>query len=717
MNRRGIWLLLLILSGTQANGQFRYRFMQDLPVVQGNKLSAMAWAGGLNTSQYNIIDLDNDGTDDLLIFNRDNNKVLTFLAMEDRFVYAPEYEHLLPQGLQNWVLLRDYNCDGKQDIFTSSIFGMSLYENVSAPGGPLQWSLIYETIFTEGASGQINLQVSSLDLPGIVDYDGDGDLDIMVFDFALGGGVNLHKNMSVERTGTCALDLVKTTDRYGDFAECTCEEYIFGNQVCSAGGRLQHSGGKTIVSYPYTNPGIQDLGIGQENCTFYGFLPNTGTADNPLMTAVDFTFPQADNPITLNYAAVFNLDLDFDGDDDLVAANNIFVVDGTTDYAANNWFYEQTATGYNLVSKSFLQQEMIDVGYAAVPALADIDGDGDEDLLIGTGDQGNGAGLTFWLNDGDALNPRLLFADNDYLQLREAGYRYIRPQFIDLNQDGLPDLLIGKVNGGNQVLTIYWHTNNPLQPYSTGNSNDLFIPPPGIYDQPYFYFNGGSLYLLVGREAGGLYRYVKRGTVANPQWEVLDQAFLGLADNYQARNLRIAIADMDNDGKMDLLTYDDSGQLRIYADFNNEATIYENLLLDEQTLAGYNSSFGTKATVITTRITGAQMPAIMLGTWSGGVQLLENVNDSQQEVDLAIKIAIYPNPAGPDKLINLVANQDVEIIVYDSFGRVLTGKIPLPKNSLRQLDVKAWCSGIYLIHAINNRGRENTARIAIVGGQ
>ena len=227
--------LALLLVANSSLAQFQYRFNQDVPVVQGDNVLAMAWAGGLNAGQYNIIDLDNDEIDDLMIFDRDNNKPLTFLNDGSSYNYAPEFEHLFPEELESWVLFRDYNCDGKADIFTSSIFGMSLYENVSSPGGPLEWLLVHETIFTEGLGGQINLQVSSLDLPAISDVDGDGDLDILAFKFAIGGGVHFHQNMSVERTGKCDIDLVKITDRYGDFAECTCDEYVFGTDACSTG--------------------------------------------------------------------------------------------------------------------------------------------------------------------------------------------------------------------------------------------------------------------------------------------------------------------------------------------------------------------------------------------------------------------------------------------------------------------------------------------------
>ena len=695
-----------------AISQFQYHFNQEVPVVQGSSVSTKAWAGGLNAGQYNTIDLDNDGLLDLMIFDRDNNKVLTFISDGTQYSYAPELEHLFPAGLKSWVVLKDYNCDGKADLFTSSLFGMSLYENVTS-GGQLEWLLIHETIFTEGASGQVNLQVSNYDLPGIQDVDGDGDLDILAFNFAVGGGVHYHQNMSVENTGSCGLDLVRITERYGDFEECTCDEYIFGSDVCSAGGRLQHSGGKSIVSYPYSGATAQDLVIGQEECTNTGFLQNMGTVLVPQMTSVNFNFPNTTNPVTLNYPAFFNMDLDFDGDEDIISTNNSFDIHGGADYDQNNWLYKKEGSLYFLVTKAFLQEDMIDVGYAAAPAQSDIDGDGDEDMLIGSGSQNGGARVILFENDGDALNPRLTENDTDYLQLSALSYQKISPQFLDVNLNGQQDLIIKYVENSQQKVAIYWHTNNTLQPFEPANKLNLDIPAISIHDNPYFYFISGKLALLIGRETGKLSQFINQGSVENPLWELITDTFLDIADDFRARNISIAINDMDADGKQDLISYDDSGILKIYADFNGAAILSDNLLQDKQTLSGYNSSFGMDANISTTNITGSKLPSIIAGLKSGGLQLLANVVDEQQEVDLAIRIALFPNPLRQNDLLSLVANQDVVIEVIDVWGHTLSEKMALTKGVIMELDIYSLRAGLYLVRAESYTGKKSSVKFVV----
>ncbi|RLD19483.1 MAG: hypothetical protein DRI71_11730 [Bacteroidetes bacterium] len=357
---------------------------------------------------------------------------------------------------------------------------------------------------------------------------------------------------------------------------------------------------------------------------------------------------------------------------------------------------------------------MIDVGYAASPALSDINADGDEELLLGSGQQGSGARLILFENDGDALSPRLVEKDTDYLNLSAADYEKISPQFIDLNKNGLQDLLIKKNTTGQQLVDVYWHTNNPLQPYESTNMATILTPVLGIHDNPYFYFSGDKLSILIGRNTGRLSKYINQGSVENPQWELINDAFLDIIDDYKSRNITVSIADMDGDGKEDLLRYDDSGMLRIYSDYKNTADLQENLIQNKQTLAGYNSSFGTDANIAVSYVTGSKLPSIIMGLKSGGIQMLSNIEDEQQKVDLEIKVSLFPNPVGLNKALNLVANQDVEMVLYDVWGHPLSENILLIKGSVKQLDLTALRAGLYLIAVQNNLGDKSSFKFVLI---
>src|SRR5687768_9748264 len=108
---RSLWFFLLFLS-VDLQAQFTYVMDQAIPVKdeQGNELS-LPWAGGLNAAHYNTLDLNGDNLDDLVLFDRMGDKILTFRRAENKYEYAPEFEELFPEDITNWLLLRDFNCD------------------------------------------------------------------------------------------------------------------------------------------------------------------------------------------------------------------------------------------------------------------------------------------------------------------------------------------------------------------------------------------------------------------------------------------------------------------------------------------------------------------------------------------------------------------------------------------------------------------------------
>ena len=191
-----------------SQAQFTYFLDQTIPVqdLNGDNLS-LPWAGGLNAAQFNAMDLNGDGTDDLVLYDRMANKVITFVSTDNQYVPAPEFENLFPAEISNWLLLRDYNCDGKKDVFTGDVLGIKVYRNITSEAGRLEWAQHFfstgfpgaksSVVLTQGSNTKINLQLQFDDLPAISDVDGDGDLDILNIQYA-GHTVEFHQNFSAE---------------------------------------------------------------------------------------------------------------------------------------------------------------------------------------------------------------------------------------------------------------------------------------------------------------------------------------------------------------------------------------------------------------------------------------------------------------------------------------------------------------------------------------
>ena len=126
---------ILALSPTQA--QLDLTFDNSIPVQAFSATLDLAWGGGLNFAQTSDIDLNCDGIKDLFFFDRAGNSVVTLLnngspgPMAYSITRAYDNVHPFPE-LHDWVLLRDYNCDGKEDIFAYTNAGFTVYKNIGA---------------------------------------------------------------------------------------------------------------------------------------------------------------------------------------------------------------------------------------------------------------------------------------------------------------------------------------------------------------------------------------------------------------------------------------------------------------------------------------------------------------------------------------------------------------------------------------------------------
>ena len=132
----------------------------------------------------------------------------------NEYIFSPQYIEKFPSELENWVLLVDYNQDGKEDIFTSTNNAIALFTNISSNEIAFEFTKI---LTTDSGFGPTNLYVDGVDLTAIADIDNDCDIDILSFNYD-GTFVELHQNKSFELYGVCdAIDLYKTDNCWGNF--------------------------------------------------------------------------------------------------------------------------------------------------------------------------------------------------------------------------------------------------------------------------------------------------------------------------------------------------------------------------------------------------------------------------------------------------------------------------------------------------------------------
>jgi hypothetical protein len=717
MNQKLLTILLTAFLMHVVSLQAQELSLLDVSITFNDRELAFPQAGGLISPQFSTLHLDEDGVEDLFIFDRGGDNILCFLNRSEdgnyAYEYAPEYAGMFPRRLNSWVKIRDYNQDGIGDIFCapteSPVPGLEVWKGSRDQEGRLHYELVE---FDVGDYDVLNFLTNNIytpvycavtDIPGIIDVDGDEDLDIFTFDPG-GGLMQLYLNRSVDEGYRLDTFVMEVSDRcWGKFLEDDFSELIITSDdpgSCARRARGEGStstrhAGSTILAFDQDNDGAMDLVLGDLASRNLSFLKNGGNNENGWITSVDAQYPVYDAPVDMNiFLASYMMDVNRDGREDLIATQN---TRGSGENKDHVWLYlgqEDNEHVFSLEKKDFLVDDMLTIGGASYPALGDYDADGDLDLIIGVNGIINQEGffdsrIHLFENVSSGGNLSFIHREDDYLEMnsKALGSGRFAPAIGDLDGDGDDDIIVGDRSG---KLTYFENTAGQGMPYAfeagVGNYASIDLRQntmPQIID-----LNEDGLGDLVvgerndnklGDVFGGLNFFLNRGGVGEPEFNgdpeaegntsVLGGVFTrdpGFTVGASSPGF-IKVGDDFN-----AWVGSESGKLRRYTNIaGNLDGIFDG---GEEDFLPY--SLGRNSTVIPADLNGDDMIELVIGTSRGGVHIFtSDVSVGGSSVDdqlLDAEMYFYPNPTtGIIQLNTSVAYERIE--VFDLNGRkVLT---------------------------------------------
>ncbi len=309
----------------------------------------------------------------------------------------------------------DINGDGNKDVFLGSVDGVINY--LESDPDIICPDFTYQKI--DNSENPTNtIDVSAYSEPEFVDIDADGDTDLFVTDSL--GQINFFQNDGTINTPNFT-------------------PIIGGNNPFDG---IDVGSIATIDFVDINNDGLQDAFIGEASGNI-NFFQNNGTATNPNYIQVIGAANPFNGVTAGTQSSPTFTDIDQDGDLDAFVGNE----DGQVFFFRN----EGTPTVPNYTQFTDTNNPFfgVDLDGKFTPTFGDIDKDGDLDALIG-----NKSGtLYFFRNDGTATNPKfvgLYGACNPFhniLPVTTTDEEFSAPSFVDLNNDGNLEVVVGQFSG------------------------------------------------------------------------------------------------------------------------------------------------------------------------------------------------------------------------------------------------------------------------------
>ena len=548
--------------------------------------------GGFNVPRPQFADMDNDGDLDMFV-QEESGRIIHFENTGSAADPVYSWRTSAWKGLDTgeWYRIVDLDQDGDMDVLTEERFSyIRFYRNDGTLEEP-DFTVAVDTMLD--ATGT-PIFADRQNIPHIVDIDCDGLLDLFIG--RVTGTITRYESVGDDENGIPRFRFV--TDRWEDIE-------IVGENVSLHGANTMN---------------FADVDLDGDLDLFWGdffeagilLVRNLGSCSAPSLRSEPINWPLNDPVTTSGYNAPVLLDADADSDLDMVfgVLGGAFNANATT--RDNFYLMEQTSDGNFEVATTRFYYDL-DVGSESIVKLADLDADGDLDMIVGNKIEPTNQKTSLMFvfeNVGTATDPAFVYKET--MDLISTYHQ--NPAIADIDADGDLDFLIGKWN---KEMAL-WRNEGTAESYDFAEVADVYVAltrgqnaTPALVDLD----NDGDYDLVVGESSGSLNYWVNNGTPQAPAFELVSDTWL---DIDIGRRSFPTFADLDGDGDQDMIVGSDLEGLFFFENTGTpeSATFEARGTLDVDTQAYANPEFAD--------IDGDGDLDLFIGGISGGIMFFRN---------------------------------------------------------------------------------------------